>query len=141
MEDRVVQEEIKKDEGLSLKAYKDTKGIWTIGYGTNLQTLEITQDMADTLFLDAFNAAVEGAKSIPVYSHLSPVRQGVLVCMVYQMGLKGVLNFRNMLAALSEHDYYGAYKEMLDSKWARYDSPARARRMANRMLYDVWYFP
>ena len=40
---------IKKHEGFRSRAYQDTVGVWTIGYGTNLQTLELPVDIAEKL--------------------------------------------------------------------------------------------
>ena len=49
------------------------------------------------------------------------------------MGAEGLLGFRRMLTALAVGNYHGAAKEMLDSKWARSDSPSRAERLAKIM--------
>ncbi len=48
-----IKEVIKRFEGLRLKAYKDSKGIWTIGYGHTLNVKPgqvITKEEADELF-------------------------------------------------------------------------------------------
>ena len=57
----------------------------------------------------------------------------VLVCMAYQMGTRGLYKFRNMWASIGQQDYDSAAVHMLDSKWARSDSPSRALRMAEMM--------
>ena len=46
----------------------------------------------------------------------------------------GLSGFGRMLAAMERGDYDTAAKEMLDSKWAKQDSPARARRLAKVMV-------
>ena len=56
----------------------------------------------------------------------------ILYNMVYQMGVKGVLNFKNMIKALEAKDYKRAGDEMLDSKWAK-QTPARANRLSKAM--------
>lgn len=46
---------IKISEGLKLKAYRDSVGVWTIGYGTTknvYENQEITPDQADHLLYD-----------------------------------------------------------------------------------------
>jgi len=55
---------------------------------------------------------------------------------VFQMGLPSVLKFRDMLACLKKGDYEGAHREALDSKWARQDSPERAKRVAAKFLEE-----
>ena len=53
--------------------------------------------------------------------------------MGYQLGIAELMGFKRMLAAMERGDYEAAAREMLDSKWARQDSPGRARRLAERM--------
>ena len=53
--------------------------------------------------------------------------------MACRMGCAGVRGFKKMLAAVAVRDYAEAADEMLDSKWHREDSPARAERMAALM--------
>jgi lysozyme len=53
--------------------------------------------------------------------------------MVYQLGVVGVLGFRRFCAAMGRGDYETAAAEMLDSKSAKVDSPARAHRHAQTM--------
>jgi lysozyme len=69
---------------------------------------------------------------IPRFRDLSPIRQEVLVEMVYQLGLTGVLGFRRMLDALRQSDYRLASVEMLRSRWAE-QTPNRASELALRM--------
>jgi lysozyme len=57
----------------------------------------------------------------------------VIVEMCYQMGVPGVFKFVNMVAALMVKNYERAAEEMLDSKWAKSDSPKRALALAKIM--------
>ena len=38
---------LEKHEGYRDKAYQDTEGVWTIGYGTNLQELRIDESIEE----------------------------------------------------------------------------------------------
>jgi GH24 family phage-related lysozyme (muramidase) len=68
-------------------------------------------------------------------SNLDPIQKEALTEMVFQMGRKGTLGFPNMLSALQKGDTDTAYNEALDSKWARQDSPQRAKEVAQRLRY------
>lgn len=57
-------------------------------------------------------------------------RKAVLVSMAYQLGVKGLFGFKNMIRALKADDYATAYTEALDSKWYKLDTPTRALRHA-----------
>ena len=53
--------------------------------------------------------------------------------MAYQLGKSGLGKFNNFITALNDYDYSGAIKEMLDSKWAKKDSPERAKELAHNL--------
>lgn len=124
---------VMKDEGFRRKPYRCTAGVLTIGYGTNL---EEGLDDDEAMFLLEHRLAKrehECRQAFPWFDRLGPVRQGVIVRMAYQLGTAGVMEFRNMRRALEAGDYAAAADAMLDSKWARHDSPARAQREALAM--------
>jgi len=54
----------------------------------------------------------------------------VLICMVFQLGYRGTAGFKKMLFALRRCNYRIAGAEMLNSKWAKRDTPARATRLS-----------
>jgi lysozyme len=53
------------------------------------------------------------------------------------MGADGLAGFERMVKAILRGDWGAAYIEALDSKWARSDSPARAKRVALTLKADV----
>jgi lysozyme len=123
-----------REEGWRNKMYKDSKGIWTIGVGYNIQERGLPDDIIDALLARTQEEARQHAKTLPAWEHLNGARQTVLTAMVFQMGLPRVKGFVNFLAACEDEDWQKAHDEMLDSKWARDDSPGRARREAAIML-------
>ena len=56
--------------------------------------------------------------------------QDALCEMAYQMGVAGLLGFKNTLALIKERKYTQAAENMLKSKWAT-QTPKRAREIAN----------
>lgn len=124
---------IADDEGYREFPYRCTSGKLTIGYGYNLDA-GMPEDEAHLLMryrLSKLLAWAEGR--FPWFNRLSAPRKQVILSMAYQMGVNGLLGFRHMLAALADGDFDRAAKEMLDSKWALRDSPARAARLAEMM--------
>lgn len=132
------------DEGCRLTVYDDAtgkpitagvlvKGNPSIGYGRLLCAPGgISNAEAVFLFGTDWQKAEAGAKTLPGYSGLNAVRQGVLAEMVFQLGINGVRKFAKMLDALNRDDYELAADEMLDSSWAQ-QTPDRARRLADLM--------
>ena len=130
---RRTQEILEREEGRRSKPYKDSKGILTIGVGWNLEEHGLPADVIDTLLRRSMDDAEQDARRIPEFANLNGVRKGVLIRMVFQMGLGSVLGFENMRAALDAADYHRAADEMLDSQWYREDTPGRARRESEIM--------
>ena len=52
--------------------------------------------------------------------------------MVFQLGTQGVRNFKKMILALEEKDYFEAHVQMLDSRWAK-QTPARCTELSEIM--------
>ena len=124
---------IEGHEGYRDKAYQDTEGVWTIGYGTNLQTLQIDEATGRRWLIDHIDDAIRAAKRFPEYRDLdTKARREVFVEMVYNMGPSRVAGFKNMLSAIRRNDWADAAEEMLDSKWAR-QVGRRARTLSELM--------
>ena len=122
-------EDIKQEEGFSGTVYRCTEGFDTIGYGSRMP---ITKEEAELLLeyrLKAMKAQLTG------YLYDIDIKDeawDILFNMAYQLGVKGVLNFKNMIKALKDNDYKEASIQMLDSLWAK-QTPNRAKRLSDRM--------
>ena len=134
-------DQIKSDEGCVLHAYEDHLGYTTIGYGRLLDKRRgggISQDEADHLLQNDIDRKLsELRKKYPHFDSLDDARKGVLLNMAFQMGVGGLMGFRNTLAKIKAGDYEGAASNMLKSKWAR-QTPNRANRMAEQMRTGQW---
>lgn len=129
---------IKRHEGLRLKPYKCTAGRTTIGYGRNLDDVGISQSEADMLLQSDLACAYSNVNKIfPKFNNLSEARQGVLCDMIFNMGMDGLLKFKNFIAAINSGNYPVAVKEMLDSLWAKQVGD-RANELANIMQRGEW---
>ena len=135
----LMQARIKKHEGLRLKPYHDSLGKLTIGYGHNLEARGISKEIAEYLFQEDFvDASLTLARTLPeVGEHLhgkdgGTTRAGVLIEMVFQMGMAGVLGFRKMFRAIAQENWDEAADQMLDSKWHT-QTPGRCQTLAQIM--------
>lgn len=130
---RELIESVIKHEGYRDRAYQDSEGIWTIGYGTNLQELQIDQTLARKWMIDYLRDCEVYARRFPEFYVLdTEARRDVLIEMIYNMGPSRVAGFRNMLAAIRERNWEEAAAQMLDSKWHR-QVGQRARTLADVM--------
>jgi lysozyme len=128
-----LRDRIARHEGFRSRPYKDSLGFLTIGYGRCLDIKGISQDEGLYLLDDDIGEATdELIGALGWTEQLDAVRRGVLVEMVFQLGLGGVLAFKHMLAAAQQGVWDRAADEMLSSEWAK-QTPARAQELANIM--------
>lgn len=121
---------IKRSEGFKGMPYEDSLGKPTIGYGTLLPLSELESAMIlRSRLLEKMNELIN---QIPWIVTQPKDVQDVVYEMSYQMGVAGVLKFKNMLKALQDEDYERAGDEALDSKWAK-QTPNRARKLAHKL--------
>tara|TARA_R110002012_G_C11437710_1_gene590177 strand:+ start:61 stop:543 length:483 start_codon:yes stop_codon:yes gene_type:complete len=147
-------EEIGSDEGKVLHAYLCTELHATVGIGHKILDTDpekeldifgingeevpddqyITEDRCYILFQEDVQIAISGCMKIYTnWDDLPQEVQHILVNMCFQLGQRGLSNFKQMGKAIEESDWEKASLEMMDSRWAK-QTPQRAERLKNRML-------
>jgi len=130
--------ELKADEGIVDHAYQDHLGFWTIGCGHLIDARKggkISQKVIDILLEDDIDEKSKQVyDALPWVKELSDGRQRALINMCFQMGINGLLGFKNSLAALKSaqtpNEFSKAADMFLQSKWAT-QTPARAKRVTD----------
>jgi len=148
------------EEGYNLRAHR-VKGVWHIGIGHNLEIeqteeelailgtytletvheLELTEQQCYALFdLDVADALedVQPTFMPDGLEALGETRRAILLSMVFQCGGRGFRAFKKFIAAVKAGDFTTAADEMLDSKAAREDSPARWERASFAMRHGYF---
>jgi lysozyme len=128
-------------EGFRPKVYLDPAGIRTIGYGHNLEAQPLTAEDKQALGLDP-NIADDDivlteqqgqdlyrrdvrkimpdiSSKVPNFSELPRGAQRAIADMAFNMGVAGVVGFKDMIKALKDKDYDAAADAMLDSNYAK----------------------
>lgn len=111
-----------KHEGKVPYAYKDHLGYWTIGVGRLIDKDKggrlSDDEIAYLLNNDIKNKSIECMAHIDFFKELDVVRQDALVNLCFNIGINGLLKFKNTLKALSEKRWDDAEKGLRDSRWA-----------------------
>lgn len=97
---------IKRFEGCRLKAYQDSVGIWTIGYGITEGVEEgdvITQEQAEQRLEDELDVVGLGVQNL-VEVPLNDNQFSALVCFAYNIGL-GNLKKSKLLSLVNEQKF------------------------------------
>ena len=137
-----------KEEDLKLIPYTCSGGWWTIGVGhlidsrkggrlpPGVHSFPISEQQARQILGDDIHKVhTDLVMNLSYWSSLSKVRQVCLISMAFQMGVEGLMDFKNTLKMVEEGNYVGAATNMLRSKWSRQTSE-RANRIANAMATD-----
>lgn len=140
---------LKVEEGFREMPYFDTEGILSVAYGRNLisnpwtifeskqwskATTEEKKEIGTKDVISKVNNIIlKLPRRIPLFGKLDHARGDFLILMSYQLGIDGVLMFRNTLSLMFQGKYDEAANEMLKSKWAQ-QTPKRARRMARFLM-------
>jgi lysozyme len=129
---------LKEEEGFRAKPYYCPTGHLTIGYGRNLEANGISRDEAELMLQNDVDRTFDCCHlMIPFWDRLSDVRKLVLADMAFNMGIKGLLTFRRMLAYLEVDNFDCAAEQILHSTYALQVSK-RAHKLANAMRSDIW---
>ena len=116
-----IKEQLVRHEGLRLKPYRCTAGKLTIGIGRNLDDCGISQAEAYVMLInDIMNCEKQLQSKIPdIYNGLDEVRKSVLLNMCFNLGISGLLGFKNTLEFIKVGDWERAANNMLVSRWAK----------------------
>jgi len=130
--------QLRRDEDVRYKPYTDTVGKLTIGCGRNLTDVGISPDEAQLMLENDVSKSVGALEAqFPWFSNLDDARRGVLINMAFNMGIHGLLQFKNTLGLIQVGQYAQAADAMLESKWAEQVGP-RAHRLSEQMRTGEW---
>lgn len=133
MDRQALKLELTRDEGKRLRLYRCTAGKASIGIGRNLDDVGISEDEAQLMLEnDIDRTMAELDRRMPWWRQLDEDRQRVIVNMAFNLGVTGLLGFKNTLASVQAGKYEDAAKGMLASRWAE-QVGARAVRLAKMM--------
>lgn len=140
MKDKLVKQ-LRRDEGEVLHVYQDSLGYFTIGVGRLVDKRKgggITKEESTYLLNnDIDRKEKELLAKAPWIATLDEARFGVMMNMAFQLGVEGLLKFRNTLGLVRDGKYDEAADAMMESLWAK-QTPARAKRLSDQMRSGNW---
>jgi lysozyme len=123
-----MEQELIRDEGSVAQVYDDAtgnlikpgstvRGNPTVGVGINLLAGLLPDEITYLLGNRIAVAAGELDEQLPWWENLDPVRQRVLINMAFNLGINGLLEFPNFLAAMQAGNWQEAAQQMQASQW------------------------
>jgi lysozyme len=134
--DSKLEECIIEHEGIKKSVYKDSEGYDTIGIGFLCDArlnAGLSVDECMMIFRSRLSTIKNQLNIYDWYKNQDEVRQGVLIELVYNLGLGGLLEFKKFLDAMLNKQPGLACKELTDSKWATQVSKTRLNSILNRL--------
>ena len=136
-----LKERIKKNEGFSLKPYKDQLGFLTIGYGHLILSNESIffkkkikkKKELEKIFEDDFNKALNNFNKTLRRFTSNKKESELLIEMVFQLGKKGSLKFKNLLKNMKKGNKHLVCFEMMNSLWYK-QTPYRVKTLVKNFL-------
>ena len=135
-----LKKRIKKNEGFSYKPYKDQLGFLTIGYGhlilpneKKLLEKKIKRTELEKIFQQDFNKALKNFNFFLNTLSTNKKEKELLIEMIFQIGIKGVLKFKNLLQNMSQGNTHLVCFEMMDSLWYK-QTPYRVKTLIKTFL-------
>jgi len=137
---RELKKRIKKNEGFSLKPYKDQLGYLTIGYGhlilpneNYLLKNKTNKLQLNSIFDQDFERALGDYKRFIKQKHHNRKDKELLIEMTYQMGAKRVLKFKKLISNMQKNKKHLVCFEMMDSLWYT-QTPNRVKNLIRAFL-------
>lgn len=95
------------------------RGKLTIGIGRNLEDKGLSEDEIQYLVDNDISDCIGQAQTFPWFAGLDPVRQAVIVELLFNLGLTRFKGFKKFIGFMSEHRWVHAAGELKNSVWAQ----------------------
>ncbi len=135
-----LKERIKSNEGFSSKPYKDQLGYLTIGYGhlilpneNILLKKQIHKKELEEIFEKDFNKALSKFNNTFKSFNLNEKESDLLIEMIFQLGIKGCLKFKNLIKNIRKKNKHLVCFDMMDSLWYK-QTPNRVKTLIKTFL-------
>lgn len=118
-------------EGMRDKPYQDTKGIWTVGVGHNMNVPLSRSAILHILEDDKRDAINDCLHHFPWFADLDDTRKMAMISLRFNLGLGGLLGFRKFLYYMEMGHYTSAADELL------YNTAADGKRTPTKWSVEV----
>lgn len=122
-----------RHEGKRSMPYRCTMGRLTVGVGHNLEARPLSDQVVMMILNEDIEQTIQECVDAFVwFNAVDMVRQDVVIDMAFQLGIKGLQEFKRFCSAMSAQNYEQAAVEMMASRWAK-QTPNRALELQTMM--------
>lgn len=125
-----LEKDLRTDEGVRSKPYRDSLGFLTIGVGHNLDAEGLCEEaISAQLRHDLERVTTSLPRALPWLLEAPEPVQRVVLNMGFNLGIPKLLGFTTFLSLLERGDYQGAARDLLLTTYAK-QVKMRALRLA-----------
>lgn len=148
---KAATEVIARHEGFRSKKYKDTKGIWTIGYGFNMESGTFSKEQVDRwnkqgiseeeakhILAKHINEIILKLDRMPWVVEMDYARRLAILDMCFNMGIGWLNRWVNTVSFLKSKNYNAAGRAIRNSVYAK---QVGARAIRNAMALELGKYP
>ena len=149
--DKAAIDVISKHEGFRKRKYKDTKGIWTIGYGFNMESGTFSKEQVDRWEKDGITEQeakfilhkhiieiVKKLDRIPWVVALNLPRRLAILDMCFNMGIGWIDRWTNTVGFIKSGNFNAAGRAIRGSLYAK---QVGARAIRNALAIELGEYP
>ena len=145
-----IQQLLEFEEGYRAEAYYCSEGYPTIGIGTKIgpkgsslrhYDFKVSKSLAYAWLMDELVSIEAELSKLDWFCAITGDKRTVLISMAYQLGVSGLLKFKNMIAAIKADDWDLAALEAIDSRWYNQTTQRAVRHakiLSGQSLEDVY---
>jgi len=104
-----------------------------LGNAVHLKLIDNPDEKVMEIFEKDFEISKEGANLFIPEKNIHPTAFGIVIEMCFQLGLPRLQKFKRFHYHLNKCEYEESAAEMLDSIWAKKQTPNRAKALADKM--------
>ena len=140
----VLREQIASDEGLKREVYLCAEGHPTLGIGHLITAddpewqkpvgTEVSDDRINQAFASDIDITIDDCRMI--FADFDDMPEEIKLClanMAFQLGRPSLSKFKRSIAYANESNWSALADEILDSRWAKEQTPHRALRISDRI--------
>jgi lysozyme len=136
MSDPFLEQRIIEHEGIKKSIYKDSLGFWSIGIGFLVDPSKnagLSVEECMMILRSRISNLEKRLSQYNWYTVQDVIRKGVLLELSYNLGVAGLLDFKEFLALMAARRCSEAALDLKGTKWASQVSPARVNDILMRL--------
>lgn len=113
-----IQDELMQRKEFNSKPKSKNSSVLEIGFGRNLKDSPLTREESLILLQNDMDRISRIATNLRYYADLTPTQRGVILILIYELGIESFKKMKDFNEALERRDFKKASAHLKKSDWA-----------------------